>query len=146
MIRYRESLISAHHNYLVNEMPTPGFVIGAPEPATGFYFLADPVYPGESTARISARIADENGGIVMEVAWNRLVPPHRGHVHQFLPDGFRILSPSGEPVLEVRTRAYTNGFLTCISAEFRDEKGILRMARLGESVQVHGARHLSLKA
>jgi len=46
-IRFRESKISAHHNYLVNDMLTPGFVVGDPGSGKGFYFLADFVLPGE---------------------------------------------------------------------------------------------------
>jgi len=41
MVEFTESRISAHHNYLVNDRLTPGFVVGNPNSDSGFFFLAD---------------------------------------------------------------------------------------------------------
>jgi hypothetical protein len=53
MLKQRESLISAYHNYLVNNMLSPGFYAGIPYSATDFYFLADIMLPGEMAAFLS---------------------------------------------------------------------------------------------
>ena len=138
-IRFRESKISAHHNYLVNDMLTPGFVIGDPGSEKGFYFLADFVLPGESTARISARLLAENGDLLTELKWSRLGKNPSGCLFQSLSSGFKVLAPSsGEPILEVRTEQYANGYLTRIRGRFFDENGRLRVEPHGDSIRIHG--------
>jgi hypothetical protein len=47
MVKFRESKISAHHNYLVNDLLTPSFVVGDPNSGKAFYFLADLVIEPE---------------------------------------------------------------------------------------------------
>ena len=137
-IRFREGCISAHHNYLVNGMMTPGFVLGNPNAPEGFYLLADVVLPGESTPRISGRLFDEAGGRVAQIHWNRIHDNPGRCVRTSMPGGFRIANREGERLLEVRTERFTNGFLTRITARLRDEKGFLRLAPSGDSVRVEG--------
>ena len=144
MVQYRESRISAHHNYLVNGMLTPGFVVGNPNAEKGFYFLADLVLPGESTPRISARIADDQGVTLLELNWNRLRKNRDGYGHRPIQGGFCIEQPSGALLFEVRTHSFPMGYITRISGRLLDEEGRLRMEPLGESIQVHGNAELIL--
>lgn len=140
MNQYKESKISAHHNYLVNEMPTPGFVVGNPDGREGFYFLGDIVLPGESTPRISCRILKEDSrDLLLELNWNRIRSNPEGCVHQSIPGGFQVVHPSAGVLIEVRTQAFANGYLTRIKARFFDENGDLRMEPFGNSVRVYGA-------
>ena len=143
--KVRESRISAHHNYLVNGIITPGFVVGDPNEQTGFFFLADVVLPGEGTPRISARLV-EGGEVLLELSWNRIRQNRGSYVHQSVPGGFRITHGAAETVLEVRTQAFANGYLTHIMARLTDEEGRLRMEPSGESVRIHGPANLVLDA
>jgi hypothetical protein len=145
MISFCESRISAHHNYLVNDMLTPGFLVGNPHGATCFYFLGDLVLPGERTARISCRLLDDEGRPAVTLHWNRIVDNPGRCVHQPGQNGFRIVGPDREPFLEVRTETFANGFLTKIRGRLSDEKGVLRMEPVGESIQVHGPARLVLE-
>ena len=145
MIQYRESKISAHHNYLVNNILTPGFVVGKPDSQSGFYFLADVVLPGESTPRISSRMMDENGKLVLELDWNRIRKNPGRFAHQPVPGGFRILNEKGDPLLSVLTETFPNGYLTFLTARLFDEKGDLRIAPLGKSIEVRGDALLTLE-
>ena len=144
MIEYRESKISAHHNYLVNNMLTPGFVVGDRDSQNKFYFLADLVYPGESTPRISSRLLDEKGIFLVELNWNRIVENPGSCSYRSIAGGFRIMHLSGETLLEIRTQSFPNGYLTHITARLFDENGVLRMEPMGESIQVHGMSGLVL--
>jgi len=146
MIEYGESKISAHHNYLVNNMLTPGFVVGDRNSQNGFYFLADLVYPGESTPRISARLLDEQGVFLVELNWNRIIENPGNCSYRSIAGGFRILSFASEKLLEVHTQIFPNGYLTRINARLFDENGVLRMEPMGESIQVHGVSELVLEA
>jgi hypothetical protein len=146
MVKYRESRISAHHNYLVNGMLTPGFVVGNPNSGKGFYFLADLVLPGESTPRISVRIADDQGLTLLELNWNRIRKNRDGYGHKSIQGGFCIVQPSGASLFEVRTHSFPGGYVTWISGRLLDEKGRLRMEPLGESVQIHGEAELILES
>jgi len=145
VMKYRESRISAHHNYLVNGMPTPGFVLGDPRSEDGFYFLADVVLPGESTPRISCRIVSKSLGLVAEINWNRIRKNPGGCMRQSIPGGFRVLGATGEALLEVLTESFANGFLTRIRADLSDGNGDLRMQPMGDSVLVHGEAVLALE-
>ncbi len=146
MIKCRKSKISAHHNYLVNNMLTPGFVVGDPNSHKGFYFLADLVLPGESTPRISARLPDNESGLFLELNWNRIRENPAGYSFHPTSGGFKILRSSGESLLEVRTQGFANGYLTLIKARVLDEHGNIRMEALGESVRVHGKATLVLES
>lgn len=144
MFKFKESKISAHHNYLVNDLLTPGFVVGDPKSPDSFFFLADLVLPGESTPRISARLMDEQGNLLLELNWNRIAENPAGCTYQSLQGGFRILHPSGEALMEVLTQNFPRGHLTRIKARLVDENGDLRVEPKGESIQVHGEANLAL--
>ncbi len=142
----KESRISAHHNYLVNDALTPGFTLGDPGAKTGFYFLADVVLPGESTPRISARLYDGSGALLVELLWNRIKANPGDIRFQSMPYGFRLLLPSGEAMLSVRTERFTNGYLSRVQGKLYDEAGTLRMEPSPESVTVYGEASLTLEA
>jgi len=145
MIKFKESKISAHHNYLVNDMITPGFVVGDPTSYSAFYVLADLVPPGESTPRISARVMDEKGYLLLKLNVNRMGHNPGQCTHHPTQGGFKILLHSGEPLIEVLTQNFPRGHLTRIKARLFDEHGDLRMEPLGESIQVHGDANLVLQ-
>jgi hypothetical protein len=144
VIEYRESRINAHHNYLVNNMLTPGFSVGDPNSAEGFFFVADCMLPGESTPRISARLMKEQGGFLLELIWNRISRNPDGCVRQPISGGFRLLDASSKTLLEIQTETFARGYLTRITARLYDENRVLRMEPFGESVQVHGDANLVL--
>ena len=146
MIGYRESLMSAHHNYLVNGMLTQGFVVGDSGSEKGFFLLADPVFPGETTPRISARCMDEEAHLLLEFAVNRIGENPGKCSVQTTSDGYSMLCPSGDALIEVRTKAFANGYLTLIKARLFDEHGHLRVEPRDESIWVHGEACLSLAA
>ncbi len=145
MIRYQESTISAYHNYLVNDMLTPGFSVGDPDSQEGFFFLADMVQSGEPAPRISARILDDHGGPLVELSENEIRKNSGGCIRQ-PPSGGEslILLFSGAPLLEVNTRSFANGYLTIIKAKLFDENGELRMESQGKSIRVYGNANLTL--
>lgn len=144
MIKFKESKISAHHNYLVNDLLTPGFLVGDPNSLDAFYFMADLVLPGESTPRISARIMDEKGDLLLELNRNRISDnPGKCDYHP-VQGGFKIIRPPDEPLLEVLTQNFPRGHMTLLKARLFDENGDLRVEPLGESIQVHGEAELVL--
>lgn len=144
IMKHKESLISAHHNYLVNNMLTPGFVLGDPHSETDFWLLADVVLPGESTARISGRLFDTEGRFLLQLDWNRIGEnPGRCSFHAGT-GGFRIVHPSGESLLTVHTQHFANGYLTRIEGRLHDREGRLRMEPSSEGIQVHGEALLTL--
>ena len=145
-ITHKTSKISAHHNYLVKDVLTPGFVIGDPQVMDSFYFLADVVLPGESTPRISARLFDSNGELVVELVWNRVKNNPGNLQFQSVPGGFRLLDQSGEIILSVLSEKFTNGYLSRIQGKLYDEKGELRMEQSVESVKIYGEASLTLEA
>ncbi|MDY6973405.1 MAG: hypothetical protein SV775_13920 [Thermodesulfobacteriota bacterium] len=138
MLKFRESHISAHHNYLVNDMLAAGFLLGDPDSPKTFYFLSDIVPPGESTPRISARAFDEHGLLLFELTSNVMGKNPCECASQSIPGGVRILDSSGKALLEVRTEEFTNGYLTRLKARLFDEHGNLRIGDQGESIQVYG--------
>ena len=119
-------------------MLTPGFVVGDPKSQNGFYFLADLVLPGESTPRISARIVEEQGDLLLELIWNRILKNPGKCIHQPIPGGFQILYSTGKSILEVHTQGFANGYLTRIKARLLDGAGNIRVEPLGESIQIRG--------
>lgn len=136
MIAYRESKISAHHNYLVNGMLTPGFAVGAPSAGEDFYFLADVVLAGESTSRISARLFDGTGSPLVELRWNRMAVNKGGCRHQSIAGGFRVSFENGELLLEAQTQRFANGYLTRLRGKLYNQDGTLVMETLGDSIRV----------
>ncbi|MBN1831069.1 MAG: hypothetical protein JW896_03075 [Deltaproteobacteria bacterium] len=146
MIEFTESRVSAHHNYLVNDRLTPGFVVGNPNSDNGFFFLADFLLHGQDTPLISTRLVTKKGDTLLELYLNDMADNPMGCTVQSLPRGFRILNSSSEPLLEVLTQDFPMGHLTRIKAKLFDERGVLRISPLGESIQVHGEARLILDA
>jgi hypothetical protein len=146
MIEYTESRVSAHHNYLVNDRLTPGFVVGNPNSDDGFFFLADLLLPGQDTPLISTRLVNAKGETLLELYLNNIAVNPGECTIQSLPRGFRILDSSSEPLLEVLTQDFPMGHLTRIKARLFDEHGDLRIGPLGESIQVPGEAKLILDA
>jgi hypothetical protein len=146
MVEFTESRISAHHNYLVNDRLTPGFVVGNPNSDSGFFFLADFLLPGQDTPLISTRLVNKEGDTLLKLDLNNIIDNPAGCTNQSLPRGFRILDSSSESLLEVLTQDFALGYLTRIKARLYDEHGDLRIAPLGESIQVHGDAKLILDA
>ena len=146
MLKLRESLISANHNYLVNDMLSPGFVLGNPEARDEFWFVADVVGPGKKQGLISARLYDSLGNYILEMKENEITENPGQSLFQPIPEGFRLNEPSGKPLMEVRTRSFTNGYLTLIHAKLYDKQGGLRMEPSYEGVKVYGEARLALPA
>ena len=144
MLKFRESLVSAHHNYLVNQMLTPGFLMGNPDSKDDFYFLADVVRRGESEPKIYARLYDAQGTFVLEIAANKIVESSLECLRQSFPGGYRVVLPSGESLLSVQTESFANGFLTRIQGKLYDREGNLRMEPHYDSVQIHGEAQVTL--
>jgi hypothetical protein len=144
-MKFRESLISAHHNYLVNRMLTPGFLLGDANSREDFWFLADMVPPGASEPRISARLYDNKRLFLVEMRLNKIVENPRGCVYQAFPGGFRISYSPGDPLLTVQTESFANGYLTRLQGRLHDKEGQLRMESLYDSVQVYGESMFSFR-
>lgn len=143
-MKHTQSKISAHHNYLANNVLTPGFALGRPGKKSEFYFLADVVLPGESTPRISGRLFDAQGNLLVELNWNRIGENPGGCSHRSTPGGFRISHQSGEPLLEVVTQHFTNGYLTRIRGKIHDAAGNVRLEPDRDSIRVLGEAELTL--
>ena len=146
MVEFTESRISAHHNYLVNDRLTPGFVVGNPNSDSGFFFLADFLLPGQDTPLISTRLMNKKGDTLLKLSLNNITDNPAGCTNQSLPRGFRILDSSSESLLEVVTQDFALGHLTRIKARLFDEHGDLRIGLLGESIKVYGEAELILDA
>ena len=144
MLKFRESLVSAHHNYLVNQILSPGFSLGNPDSKDEFYFLADVVPPGESEPKIYARLYDAHGVFVLEMEPKSIVTNPIGCLRQSFPGGYRIVLPSGETLLSVQTEAFANGFLTRIQGKLFDREAKLRIEPYYDAIQVHGEAGLTL--
>ena len=144
MLKSRESVVSAHHNYLVNRMLAPGFLIGNPDSKDEFYFLADVVLPGESEPKIYSRLYDAQGVFVLEMEVRGIVQNPLECLRQPFPGGYRIVMPSGESLLNVQTESFANGFLTRIQGKLHDREGKLRMEPYYDAIQVHGEARLTL--
>ena len=137
-MKVRESLISAHHNYLVNQMLTPGFVLGDPDSEDDFFFVGDVLRPPGSEPRVSGRLFDERGILILQFAGEEILANPGGCIRQNLAGGFKIIRASGEPLLLVRTEAFANGHLTRIQAKLFDRGGSIRVEPLYDSVRLIG--------
>jgi hypothetical protein len=144
MLKFRESLVSAHHNYLMNQMLSPGFLVGNPDSKDDFYFLADVVPPRESEPRIYCRFYDAEGNFVLEAEPKRIVDNPLGCLRQSFPGGYRMVLPSGETLLSVQTETFANGFLTRIQGKLYDREGKLRLEPSYDAIQIHGEARLTL--
>jgi hypothetical protein len=137
MLKFQESLISAHHNYLVNRMLTPGFLVGDPNSREDFWFLA-------REPRIYARLYDSQALFLVEIRLNKIVENPSGCVYQAFPGGFRISYSPGDPLLIVQTESFANGFLTRVQGKLYDRHRMLRMGPSYEGVEVYGKAQLAL--
>jgi hypothetical protein len=146
MVNFHESLISAHHNYLVNRMLTPGFLLGDPNSREDFWFLADMVPFGASEPRIYARLYDNQGLFLVEIRLNNIVENRSGCVYQVFPGGFRISYSVGDPLLMVDTERFANGYLTRFQGRLHDKEGQLRMENFYDSVRVYDESMLSFRS
>jgi len=144
MLKFRESLVSAHHNYLVNEILSPGFVVGNPDSKGDFFFLADVVPAGESEPRIYCRLYDAQGNFVLEAEPKRIVENPLRCVRQSFPGGYRIVLPTGESLFTVQTESFANGFMTRIQGKLYDREGKLRIEPYYNAIQIHGEARLTL--
>ena len=145
MLKFRESLVSAHHNYLVNQMLSPGFSLGDTDSKDEFYFLADVMPVGESESKIYARLYDAQGAFVLQMEPKRILENPLRCLRQPFPGGYRIVLPSGEFLLNVQTESFANGYLTRIQGKVYDREGKLRMEPYYDAIQVHGEVGLWLK-
>jgi hypothetical protein len=146
MLTHKESSISAYHNYLVNDMLTPGFMLGDPGRKDDFYFVADIVLPGETLASISTRLFDAQGRFLLHLANNRIESNPRQCPMYASANGFRIHTASGEPLLAITTQAYTNGYLTMVQGKLYDPAGKVRMEPSFQGITVYGSARLVLDA
>ena len=146
MIKERESLISAHHNYLVNNMLSPGFFVGDPNSQIDFYFLADIMPLDQVTPPISARLFDSQGLFLLELKRSKIAENPRHYTLETSPEGFLVVGPSNELLLEVNTQSFANGYLTRIKAKLYDRNKMLRMEPSYEGIQVYGEACLALDA
>lgn len=144
MLKFRESLVRAHHNYLVNQMLTAGFSVGNPDSKDDFYFLADVVPVGQSEPRVYARLYDAQGAFVLEIEPKEIVENPLGCVCQSFPGGYRIVFPSGDSLFTVQTESFANGYLTRIQGKLYDREGKLRIEPYYDAIQIHGEAHLTL--
>ena len=145
MPKTRESLVSAHHNYLVNQILSPGFLAGKPDSKDDFYFLADVVRHGESEPKIYARVYDIQGAFILEMEPRRILENPLKCLRHSFPGGYRIVLPAGESLLSIQTESFANGFLTRIQGKLYDRRGNLRIEPYYDAIQVHGEVGLWLK-
>jgi hypothetical protein len=146
MLSHKESLISAYHNYLVNDMLSPGFILGDPDQKNDFYFVADIMLPGETLPIISTRFFDSKGDFLLHLTDNKLKTNPKQCAIYHAANGFRIHYASGELLLSVMTQAYTNGYLTMIQGKLYDPSGRTRMEPSFEGVKVPEPARLVLDA
>jgi len=137
-VKFRESLISAHHNYVINQMLAPGFVLGEVDVQDDFWLLADVVSPEERAPFLSGCFYDHEGGFLMEMRGDEMIRNPGGCSLKASGDGFRVLHPSGELLLAVRTEVFANGYLTRLQGKLHDRKGVLRMEPSFDSARIVG--------
>lgn len=142
-MKFRESLVSAHHNYLVNQMLSPGFLLGDLNSKEDFWFLADIVPVGAVQPSIHGRIFDPKGCCVLEMGFNKITRNPAGCVIEPLAAGYQILY-ADKPLLKVHTVGFANGYLTRIQGKLYDSEGKIRMEPLLDGIQVFGKGNLAL--
>jgi hypothetical protein len=145
-VKYRESLISAHHNYLINHMLTPGFILGEPDGEDDFWLLADVLLPEEKTPFLSGRFYDQENRFLLDMRGSEVFENPGRCLFQVSGDGFQLLYPSGEVLLAVRTEVFANGYLTRIQGKLYDRRGSLRMEPSFDSARVFGEARWPLDA
>ncbi len=127
-------------------MTTPGFAVGDPGSQEAFFFLADPVLPGEKTHRVHGRLFDASGERCVEITWNRISENPGGCRYELIDGGFKITRTGSEMFLEVSTLEFTNGYITYIRGLVHDENGNLRMKPEGKGVLVMGKAQMVVEA
>lgn len=146
MVKHKESLISAHHNYLVNEMLAAGFALGDPNSEYDFWLLAEIVPPGETSARLSGRLFDRQGEFILEIRKGEIVQNPGRCVLQNFSGGLRVLHPSGDVLLSLSTQPFTNGYMTRIQGKFYDKSGRLRAEPSHDGIKIYGEVELLPRA
>jgi hypothetical protein len=126
-------------------MLVPGFLVGNPDSKDGFYFLADVVSVGQTDPGVYARLYDAQGAFIVEIEPQAIVENPLRCVRQSFAGGYRIVLPSGEPLLSVQTESFANGFLTRIQGKLYDRGRNLRMEPFYDAVQIHGEVKLWLR-
>ena len=145
-MKFRESLISAHHNYLINQMLTPGFILGQANGEDEFWLLADVLLPGEKAPYLSGRFYDGKGVFLLHMQGCEIVENPGNCILRASAEGFRLLRPSGEMLLSLDTEVFANGFLTRVQGKLYDKKGSLRLEPSFESANVFGDDQWALYA
>lgn len=137
-MEFRESFISAYHNYLINQMLTPGFLLGGPDPGDDFWLLADVLLPGEKGPYLSGRFYDPEGNFLLYMQGGEVVD-NPGHcLLRKSGDDFLVLYPSEDMLLAAHTELFANGSLTRIQGKLYDKTGSLRMEPSFESARLFG--------
>ena len=90
-------------------------------------------------------MVDQTGQLLLELDWNRIRRNPGKFTHKPIPGGFQIINILEDPILTVTTQAFSNGYLTCIKATLYDEKGVVRIVPLGESIEVKREAELALE-
>lgn len=135
-MKYREGLISAYHNYLIDQMLTPGFVLGEPEGGEDFWLLADVLFPEEKAPFLAGRFFDQAGRLLAEMQGEEIIRNPGNCVLRPCGEGFDLLHPSGDLLLAARTEVFANGYLTRIQGKLHDRKGLLRLESAFDSTRV----------
>lgn len=138
MVKFRESFVSAYHNYFVNRMLTPGFILGEPDDRDDFWLVADYVPPERKPPFLSGRFYDAGGGLLLTMEGNEILENPGGCLLEPLADRLRLIAPSGEVLLAVQCEVFANGFLSRVQGKLYDRKGSLRMEPSFESARVFG--------
>ncbi|MGE5841900.1 MAG: hypothetical protein ACM335_06465 [Deltaproteobacteria bacterium] len=144
MLKFHESLVSAHHNYLVNQALSPGFLLGELGAKDDFWFLADIVPAARREPTIHGRIYDSQGRYVLEMKFNRITENPKACVMAPLAGGFQVRWADGEPLLRVQTVSFANGYLTWIQGKICDREGKIRMEPFLDGIKVFGKATLAL--
>jgi hypothetical protein len=137
-VEFRQSLISAHHNYLINQMLTPGFILGDPHAGDDFWLLADVLLPGEKAPYLSGRFYGQKGNFLLRLGGGEVIENPGNCLSESSSEGFRLLYPSGEVLLSLHMEIFANGYLTRVQGKLYDRKGSLRMEPSFESAKVFG--------
>jgi len=139
VVQFRESRISSYHNYLINEMLTPGFLLGEQEQGDDFWLLADVLQPGERKPYLSGRLYGPEGDFLLRLRGSEIVENPGNCLLRTVAEGFRLLYPSGEELLALYTELFANGSVSRIQGRLYDRERALRMAPSFESARVFGA-------
>lgn len=146
MLKFRESFVSAYHNYFINQMLTPGFILGEPDDREDFWLVADCVVPEQKPPCLSGRFYNVGGGFILTIEKNEILENPGGCLLDTMADGFRLLYPSGEVLLAVHCEVFANGYLSRIQGKLHDSRGALRMEPSFESAKIFGKARWGLCA